>query len=129
MVKRILIVDNEECIRKTGKRFIDAFFKRYKVDMADDGSTAIALMKKNDYSAIISDYSMPHINGNKLYEWIAQNQPSKVGKFAFAISLQDHDNEDFVKKNKIRLIPKGVHFMDPYVNALEEILGEPRATI
>jgi DNA-binding NtrC family response regulator len=71
---RILIVDDEQGIR----RLLKTVFTRagYEVEVAADGSEAIALCKSQAFDALLSDVRMPGMNGHELARWVAIRHPN-----------------------------------------------------
>jgi DNA-binding NtrC family response regulator len=62
-MKNLLIVDDEEGIRENLKYF---FMKEYNVFLASDGQLAWEVIQNNKIDMIISDMSMPKLNGCEL---------------------------------------------------------------
>jgi DNA-binding NtrC family response regulator len=65
--KRILVVDDEELIRDTLKHLLEDT-KLYSVQTAQDGETAISLLKQQSFDLLITDYNMPEMNGYELFK-------------------------------------------------------------
>ena len=61
MMKKILIVDDEDGIREVIKEYAE--FSGYEAEEAADGMSAIGLVKLNDYDLIIMDIMMPKLDG------------------------------------------------------------------
>jgi len=59
-VKKIVIVDDDENIRKT---FFLILNKQYRVYLAKDGPEVLDRIKKADIDLIIADYKLPGMNG------------------------------------------------------------------
>jgi two-component system NtrC family sensor kinase len=80
--KRILIVDDELMLLYSLRRMLDDV---YDVTIAHGGKAAIDLLNKpdNKYDLIISDVSMPDINGVNLYLYIAKHHPELEKKVIF----------------------------------------------
>jgi len=76
MGKRLLIVDDNESIRDLLKRYL--FFPDCTADTASNGREALKLLNQEKYDLIISDYSMPEMNGAELASWIKQNHPASI---------------------------------------------------
>lgn len=74
MKKRILIVDDELLLLYSLKRMLDDI---YDVTIANGGKKAIDIInqQKENFDLIISDVSMPEINGVNLYLYVAQHHP------------------------------------------------------
>ena len=58
---KILVVDDELLIRSVIKEYL--FLEGYEVDEAGNGQEAVDLVTSNDYSLIIMDIMMPHMDG------------------------------------------------------------------
>jgi DNA-binding NtrC family response regulator len=63
--KKIVIVDDEESIRKT---FFLILNKKYRVYLAKDGSEALTRFKNAAVDLVIADYRLPDMNGVELME-------------------------------------------------------------
>jgi putative nucleotidyltransferase with HDIG domain/diguanylate cyclase (GGDEF)-like protein len=57
----VLYVEDDSSIQMTMKKYLLKFFKR--VDSANDGLEGLELYKKNKYNLVITDLSMPNMNG------------------------------------------------------------------
>ncbi len=68
MRKRILVVDDDSMIREFLFNALSSF--GYEVTTASDGSEAMDILRENTYHLVITDYNMPHLNGDALTEWI-----------------------------------------------------------
>ena len=58
---KLLIVDDEQKIREVIREYSE--FNGYMVDEAEDGMSAVGLVKLNDYDLIIMDIMMPKLDG------------------------------------------------------------------
>lgn len=58
---KLLVVDDEQKIREVIREYSE--FNGYTVDEAEDGMSAIGLVKLNDYDLIIMDIMMPKLDG------------------------------------------------------------------
>jgi DNA-binding response OmpR family regulator len=67
--KKIVVVDDEESIRKT---FFLILNKNYRVYLAKDGEEALARFKNVPVDLIIADYRLPDMNGLGLIESLRQ---------------------------------------------------------
>ena len=59
--KKILIVDDNKINRVVTKRILQA--KGYQCDVSEDGFSALALLKENNFDLILMDINMPEIDG------------------------------------------------------------------
>lgn len=60
----ILIVDDDESIRRTLSRILES--EGYETSTAGDGDEAIAVLKERKFDVMVSDIRMPHIDGMHL---------------------------------------------------------------
>ena len=65
---RILIVDDEQSIRKTLREILE--FEKYEVDEAQDGLDCLVKIKQGTYDVIILDIKMPKMDGMDALERI-----------------------------------------------------------
>ncbi len=70
---KILIVDDDQSLRE----FLEIFFAEqgYKVCSASTGKEALALMKKEDVSLVLSDVRMPEMDGVTLLKEVKARNP------------------------------------------------------
>ncbi len=72
---RILVVDDEELIRKKTGDFMESFFD--KVDCAEDGEAALKMFNKDvSYDTVITDLQMPNMTGEELIKKIRAINPN-----------------------------------------------------
>jgi DNA-binding NtrC family response regulator len=69
----ILVVDDEEPLRRLLKKELAR--KSFQVEVAQDGETALALLKENVYDVVLLDIVMPGIDGIELMKKI-KNDPA-----------------------------------------------------
>jgi len=70
--ERILIVDDEEAIRKL---FADCLSARYNCVEASSVSEALAHLKATEFALVITDVIMPGLSGTELLRKIVENYP------------------------------------------------------
>ena len=70
LAKKIVIVDDDENIRKT---FFLILNKQYRVYLAKDGQEVLDRFKKTDIDLIIADYKLPGMNGVDLVVELRKN--------------------------------------------------------
>lgn len=73
---RILIVDDHATMRKIVKNLLKQI-NFTKVEEADDGTTALEKLKKEDFDFVITDYNMPQMNGMALLKAIREDEKLK----------------------------------------------------
>ncbi|MFA5032737.1 MAG: sigma-54 dependent transcriptional regulator [bacterium] len=73
METRILVVDDDNNIRKSIKGFLED--KGYFVETVSTGEEAISLVKKSDFDIILLDIVLPGMDGLQALEKIRQDKP------------------------------------------------------
>ena len=72
--KRILIVDDERAIRTSMTVALES--ENFEIDVAENGIQAIRYIDKIPYDLIITDYSMPEMDGLELSRIITSKYPT-----------------------------------------------------
>jgi DNA-binding response OmpR family regulator len=72
----VLVVDNEPVMRKFVRRTLEA--KDFQVEEAKDGESALALIqaRQEPFDLVLTDLSMPGIDGRQVSETLARYRPS-----------------------------------------------------
>ncbi len=70
---RLLIVDDEEPIRKLLKKYLVK--KNYIIDTANDGQSALNLLSSNTYDLVLTDLRMPKMGGRELLKTMSERYP------------------------------------------------------
>ncbi|NVN95974.1 MAG: sigma-54-dependent Fis family transcriptional regulator [Bacteroidetes bacterium] len=65
-MSRILVIDDERSIRSTLREILE--YEKYIVDDAENGATALELVKANKYDIILCDIKMPQMDGMEVLE-------------------------------------------------------------
>ena len=75
-VATVLIVDNELPMRRLVRRTLEA--EDFLVEEADDGESALAMIqaRKEPFDLVLTDLSMPGIDGRQVSETLARYRPS-----------------------------------------------------
>jgi DNA-binding NtrC family response regulator len=73
-MKRILIVDDHKEIRDLLSKFF--LLNGYEVDTAEDGETAMEKVRRKGYDLVVTDYSMPKMDGMDLLRRLKMENPS-----------------------------------------------------
>lgn len=77
--QRILIVDDDRTSCEILAKILG--HRGYRVDVAHNGATALALVEERDYGLALIDYRMPGMDGVELYRRIREMKPNMVGVF------------------------------------------------
>jgi len=78
---RILVVDDEDAVRRVSVRFLER--TGHRVDSAADGMEALRLLNDTDYDAIISDLRMPGLSGEELFARLREQGRGEERKVIF----------------------------------------------
>jgi DNA-binding NtrC family response regulator len=72
----VLVVDNESVMRRFVRRTLEA--EDFQVEEARDGESALALIqaRKEPFDLVLTDLSMPGIDGRQVSETLARYRPS-----------------------------------------------------
>jgi CheY-like chemotaxis protein len=81
MEKNILIVDDDEVHRKTLKKILGKM--GYHITVAESSEDALKLVLEKDFPLIITDLSMPGMDGVQLCRQIKEKRPES---FVYALS-------------------------------------------
>lgn len=98
--KRILIVEDEESISSLEKNLLEK--EGFQVEIARDGAEGLERIKNNRYDAIISDFEMPNMKGDQLYQnvmGLSQEQAKRI------IFVSGNINK-FIESTGNRFLPK-----------------------
>jgi two-component system NtrC family sensor kinase len=79
---RILVVDDEPTVREMLRDVLAP--EGHRVDLAENGRTALEKLGGASYDLIIADLKMPEFNGTELYRALRQRDPSLARKILFA---------------------------------------------
>ena len=72
MGSRILVVDDEELNREYLSELLEE--KGYRVETAEDGFAALALLRREPFDLLVTDLNMPRLDGLGLLKRIAEEQ-------------------------------------------------------
>ncbi len=100
---KILVVDDEQSIRKTLREILE--FEKYDVDEASDGLECLVKLKKAKYDVVIMDIKMPKMDGMEALERVQLLVPDTP-----VVMISGHANidtaVDAVKKGAFDFIQK-----------------------
>lgn len=102
---KILVVDDEEQYLKYVSNLL--ITEGYKVDTAVDGINALAKIKGNRYSLLITGIRMPYMNGFEFYGYVQKIAPSLANKtIVISASINDEATREFLAENKLTYMAK-----------------------
>lgn len=93
---KILAVDDDDGVRRIIKYHLNK--AGYTVQTAENGKNAIELLKTGTPDLIISDVSMPEMNGYELYREVSSRKEYKLIPFLFLTSKSDREDIILAKK-------------------------------
>ncbi|MBF8296611.1 MAG: hypothetical protein HW389_3156 [Bacteroidetes bacterium] len=75
--RSVLVVDDDEGVRVLHSRFLKRMFPDSRIIQASDGKEAFELAKRHHPRIIVSDYSMPEMNGFEFLNILRQEASTK----------------------------------------------------
>ena len=94
---KILVVDDHESMRRIEKQILNDLGYP-NVDMADDGTTALDMLKAGNYDFVITDWNMPQMEGIDLLESIRADD--RIGKTPVLLVTAESKKERIVEAAK-----------------------------
>ena len=79
--QRVLVVDDEEDILGLTRKMLTS--AGFEVDTANSGTAALHTLRTNRYDLILSDWKMPGITGQELYQRLRELDPTMTSRFIF----------------------------------------------
>lgn len=93
----ILVVDDHESMRRIVKQALnDLGFKN--VEMADDGSTALPMLKEGKFDFLVSDWNMPEMQGIDLLK--AVRADGNISKMPVLMITAEAKKEQIIEAAK-----------------------------
>jgi len=71
-MSKILVIDDERSIRNTLKDILE--YEKYQVDLAEEGTTGLEMIKKNEYDIVLCDIKMPGLDGIEVLTKIQEDE-------------------------------------------------------
>ncbi|MFC1555840.1 ATP-binding protein [candidate division KSB1 bacterium] len=105
----ILIVDDEPQIIELEKMLLHGLNGGYMIDEAEDGETALELIKNNNFSydLVLCDMKMPgSIDGLDLYKTLYERNKFQASRMIFVTGDISGETKDFLDKNHLYYISK-----------------------
>jgi signal transduction histidine kinase/ActR/RegA family two-component response regulator len=101
---RLLIVDDDVLVARAVRRMFD---KEFRVEIALDGSSALAKLAEADYDVVLCDVMMPGISGLDVYRQVRTNNEGLARRFVFATGgLFSQELSDNVKRLSNMIVEK-----------------------
>ena len=111
MVKRILLVEDEEDTREAVSEFLSE--AGYHVDTARDGEIAMKLLRNNIYDMVVLDIMLPKVNGFVVLNWLRKRSQIPVlmltamhDEYTQLMSFDEQADDYIIKPFSLRLLQK-----------------------
>lgn len=88
---KVLVVDDFATMRRIIKNVLKQIGFTHILE-ADDGATAIEVLKENEVDLIISDWNMPRMNGLDLLKTVRNKESTKAIPFVMVTAEAQKDN-------------------------------------
>ena len=124
MAKKILIVDDEKDIATSVKTLVDNL--GYLGTIANDGKSALDILKKDRFDLVLLDILMPKMSGREVLEKIRADPKIKNQKVAFLSVVQlSPGGQSSVKKLKpVAYFQKPLTDLEDFRTKLKGILSK-----
>ena len=102
IMSRILIIDDQDPIRRVLRDILEN--EKYQVDDANNGPTALQMLKDQEYDAILCDIKMPDMDGIEVLEQVKASSDTPVimisghGTIDTAVDAIKKGAFDFIQK-------------------------------
>jgi len=116
MKKRLLVVDNDPVILSFMSRLLKK--EGYQVETAEDGLSAVKILKTYTPDVLFIDLVMPNISGKKLCRIIRRIPKMKSAKIIVISAIAAEEKVDFIEFGADACIAKG-----PFNKMSEHVLG------
>lgn len=95
---KILVIDDEKAIRNTLKDVLE--YEKYKVDLAEDGPSGLALFSEKKYDIVLCDIKMQKMDGLEVLQKIME-----ISTITPVVMISGHGNID----TAVEAIKKGAY--------------------
>jgi two-component system invasion response regulator UvrY len=120
-MKKFLIIDDHEIVRRGLKLLISDFYPDAEVLEAHEGNSAVEQLKRNRFDLIILDVQMPNTDSFGLLEYIITHNPdNKV--LVFSMGSDTLFGKRFIKAGANGYLSKGAP-IDEVKKAIERVLS------
>ncbi len=122
MVHSILVVEDEPHMRDFLVDLLTAF--GHRVESAVNGSEALTLLTERSFALILTDLHMPEMDGEALYQKIAQTWPHLASRVVFVTSgVPSGDLDVFSGGTRVPILRKPFN-LDALRQLVERMLNQ-----
>ena|SRR5438552_2583307 len=119
MSQRVLVVDDDENIRRLEKRVLER--SGFEVQQAADGREAIDQIDSDGFAAVVLDLMMPYVDGFGVIEHMARTNPAMMSKTVIATAFP-RDATSRQLDDVCRVIVKPFD-IEQLISAVKECIG------
>ena len=104
-MSKILIIEDEEAIRRVLKKILSEENSSYEIFQANDGASGFEMIKQEDFDLVLCDIKMPKMDGIEVLQLIKKIKPdipivmiSGHGDLETAVSTMRYGAYDYISK-------------------------------
>ncbi len=118
---RILVVDDEPVVANICQRMLTT--EGFKVDIASNGKIAQQMLQNNHYDYCMIDVRMPIMNGDDLYRWLQEENPSLANRVIFTSGdVINTSTRNFLAQNERPFLSKPFT-PDDLINTVRQLVS------
>jgi CheY-like chemotaxis protein/two-component sensor histidine kinase len=116
--RTVLVVDDEELVTMLIGGILEG--EGYDADFVSNGEEALKCIKRGEYSIIICDIKMPHMNGKEFYRRVKEMDSGLAGRMLFMTGDPSTETLDFIYGTGNRFLAKPFK-IDEFKEALRAV--------
>lgn len=120
-MKRFLLIDDHVVVRSGLKFILSDLFKPCEIDEAEDGDSAVAILKIHKYDLVMLDIKMPNTNSIQLMEYFKITYPD-LRVLVFSMNSESIYAKRFLKAGAQGFVNKDAP-LDEVVTAIKQVLN------
>ncbi len=120
---RILSVEDVQPIKEFVQKVLE--LHGYIVESCDSGDDAVKLLALGRrFDGVVCNLRMPHFNGRRLYDWIAEHRPELAARFVLTTGNLDEHTLEFLHGSGVTRLEVPYKPSD-LVNIVQAVIGKP----
>lgn len=123
-MKRFLLIDDHLVVRSGIKLLLTDMFKDVEISEAENGNSAMALLKDGTYDLITMDVQMPNTDSFALMEYVKKEYP-KAKVLMFSMSPESIYAIRFIKAGAKGFISKSAP-LEEIKTAIEKVMNDKK---